>query len=437
MIRTYTRKPPECRYIEGVLGLCRLCLQRAEESIPIFTEDRADICSSLALRIMICVGLELKREDALPNHICLGCYKDLEQYYAFRKKCEVSYQRLKYHIQAIHNKKAVEALTSATEEAIKQIDVDGQIGQEENVNADELELIMESEESYGILQTDSAPVINDVPSDIPVETKETNAKEAPSAQLPGMLTAALIQLGLVSRAGAGPGGLLARAAPPPPRPRRPRPTRAAKEQEGSYQDEQAEENFCLVPEKQNDAQEVSVDGQGEAEIINEVKSKKSGRGWRGRGGAECSWCGRVCASLSALRRHARTHSGERPYACARCPRRFAQKEVMRRHMLVHDEVRPYACAQCPKSFTQRAALALHARAHLPPHERALRLHACPRCPKVFLHCSGLSRHMMSHAGRLFECGACRKQFADRSSVLRHVRRAHAHDDSTVRCPPQS
>ncbi|XP_047984054.1 zinc finger protein 771-like [Leguminivora glycinivorella] len=154
--------------------------------------------------------------------------------------------------------------------------------------------------------------------------------------------------------------------------------------------------------------------------------RKTGKVHTNIGAMGCGTCGRVLASRSALLRHARTHSGERPFACPRCRRCFAQKEVMHRHMLVHEAVRPHKCSTCNKSFTQRNALHLHERSHLPPHERALALHSCPHCPKLFLYSSGLSRHMMTHSGRVYVCGACRRQFADKSSVLRHHRARHAH-----------
>lgn len=64
---------------------------------------------------------------------------------------------MKYHVQAIRNKEA-ESFAAVTEEAIKQIDV----AKEENVNDDELEVMMGSEESYGILKTDDVPVIDEV-----------------------------------------------------------------------------------------------------------------------------------------------------------------------------------------------------------------------------------------------------------------------------------
>lgn len=59
MMRTYTRKRPHHELIEDVQKLCRLCLNKVVEAIPIFTEDPNNIYATLALRIMICVGLEV------------------------------------------------------------------------------------------------------------------------------------------------------------------------------------------------------------------------------------------------------------------------------------------------------------------------------------------------------------------------------------------
>lgn len=46
----------------------------------------------------------MTREDCLPNKICKECFRELESYYTFRKKCEVTYQRLKFHMLAIKEK---------------------------------------------------------------------------------------------------------------------------------------------------------------------------------------------------------------------------------------------------------------------------------------------------------------------------------------------
>ncbi|GBP09573.1 GDNF-inducible zinc finger protein 1 [Eumeta japonica] len=49
----------------------------------------------------------------------------------------------------------------------------------------------------------------------------------------------------------------------------------------------------------------------------------------------CVICGKQFPSRSALARHRRVHSGERPYHCEHCPRAFAQKEVLVRHSALH------------------------------------------------------------------------------------------------------
>lgn len=60
-MRTYSRKRPEYKEIEDVHNLCRLCLGNVNGAIPIFkNHESGDVCAAVALRIMICVGLEVK-----------------------------------------------------------------------------------------------------------------------------------------------------------------------------------------------------------------------------------------------------------------------------------------------------------------------------------------------------------------------------------------
>lgn len=67
-MRTYSRKRPEYKEIENVHNLCRLCLGKANEAISIFKNNESgDVCAAVALRIMICVGLEVRSAIRVRN----------------------------------------------------------------------------------------------------------------------------------------------------------------------------------------------------------------------------------------------------------------------------------------------------------------------------------------------------------------------------------
>ncbi|XP_046963125.1 uncharacterized protein LOC124532314 isoform X2 [Vanessa cardui] len=99
-MRTYTRKRTEYQLIEGVHEMCRLCLEKVKETVPIFT-DTDNVCASLTMRIMMCVGLQITREDCLPDMICTECHKELNNFYEFKKRCILTYQKLKSHLLAV------------------------------------------------------------------------------------------------------------------------------------------------------------------------------------------------------------------------------------------------------------------------------------------------------------------------------------------------
>lgn len=139
-------------------------------------------------------------------------------------------------------------------------------------------------------------------------------------------------------------------------------------------------------------------------------------------GYTCDFCQKAFKVSSALERHKRVHTGDKPFKCESegCNKAFSQKEMLKRHIVIHLSIAPFACKICDKRFRQKEPLRQHInKVHSEDAEAQSYLFNCKICQKQFAHSSGLSRHLLIHSGRRFICEICNKVFNDQSALKRH------------------
>uniref|UniRef100_A0A8D8FAX3 Protein suppressor of hairy wing n=1 Tax=Culex pipiens TaxID=7175 RepID=A0A8D8FAX3_CULPI len=94
---------------------CRLCLQQSDQLEDIFG-PAGDGGSSLHMRIMASVSLEIHRSDNLPKGVCSGCRYQLEKTYIFRSRCRNNDTRLRRHVKLVAAGKVSRLLEEAEED---------------------------------------------------------------------------------------------------------------------------------------------------------------------------------------------------------------------------------------------------------------------------------------------------------------------------------
>ncbi|XP_055081359.1 zinc finger and BTB domain-containing protein 8B [Periophthalmus magnuspinnatus] len=70
---------------------------------------------------------------------------------------------------------------------------------------------------------------------------------------------------------------------------------------------------------------------------------------------KCPFCPYTSKQKGILKRHIRSHTGERPFPCPLCGKRFTRQEHLRNHAFtVHKDCWPVPCKSCRRTFTGSA-----------------------------------------------------------------------------------
>jgi KRAB domain-containing zinc finger protein len=123
-------------------------------------------------------------------------------------------------------------------------------------------------------------------------------------------------------------------------------------------------------------------------------------------------CDRRFSLNSSMKRHAWTHTGERPFKCEVCDWQFCKSSRMKRHYRIHTGEKPYNCMVCNLKFVTKCYL----RVHIPTHTGD-KPYKCGICCKQFSQRGVLNIHVCVHNGETpYKCEACTREFSESGSL---------------------
>uniref|UniRef100_A0A8C5M8U9 C2H2-type domain-containing protein n=1 Tax=Leptobrachium leishanense TaxID=445787 RepID=A0A8C5M8U9_9ANUR len=123
-------------------------------------------------------------------------------------------------------------------------------------------------------------------------------------------------------------------------------------------------------------------------------AEPAAQGYKDRLLFPCQLCPFSTHYSSHLKRHMKTHNGEKPFRCPHCLYASAQLVNLKRHLRTHTGEKPFRCDHCSFSCSSPGNLKRHQRVHT--QEKPYLCNICPyRCNQS----RNLKRHLLGHRRR--------------------------------------
>ncbi|XP_064093080.1 zinc finger protein 513-like isoform X38 [Macrobrachium nipponense] len=74
---------------------------------------------------------------------------------------------------------------------------------------------------------------------------------------------------------------------------------------------------------------------------------------------QCPYCQYSTPVMTNMKRHVRTHTGEKPFACPHCQYTSTTKENVTKHIRIHTGEKPFSCPHCNWRFSNQSQLGRH------------------------------------------------------------------------------
>ncbi|XP_038818459.1 zinc finger protein 513a isoform X2 [Salvelinus namaycush] len=117
----------------------------------------------------------------------------------------------------------------------------------------------------------------------------------------------------------------------------------------------------------------------------------------------CQLCGFSSRYANHVKRHMKTHNGEKPYRCPLCTYASAQLVNLQRHLRIHTGEKPYSCDSCSFACSSLGNLKRHQRMHVVGQEAVRPASRPPIGPSAEALRPDLNLHVGGHNRDYLPC----------------------------------